>query len=88
MQVKNRRKDTGCCSLPFLRSTMVVFNVIFWVRCRLSVASVVISRLSVPLWVVVVVVVVCVCVCVCVCVRACVRAYARAHMCVCTCLLK
>ncbi|KAK7098752.1 CD151 antigen-like [Littorina saxatilis] len=30
VHVKNRRKDTGCCSLPFLRSLMVVFNVIFW----------------------------------------------------------
>ncbi|KAK7477565.1 hypothetical protein BaRGS_00031170 [Batillaria attramentaria] len=30
VRVKNRRKDTGCCSVPFLRSLMVVFNVIFW----------------------------------------------------------
>lgn len=29
-RAKNRRKDTGCCSLPFLRSSMVAFNVIFW----------------------------------------------------------
>lgn len=30
VRVKNRRKDNGCCSLSFLRSIMVVFNVIFW----------------------------------------------------------
>ncbi|XP_076471541.1 CD151 antigen-like isoform X2 [Babylonia areolata] len=30
VRAKNRRKDTGCCSLPYLRSVMVIFNVIFW----------------------------------------------------------
>ncbi|XP_025085965.1 CD151 antigen-like isoform X2 [Pomacea canaliculata] len=30
VSVKNRRKETGCCSVTFLRSVLVVFNVIFW----------------------------------------------------------
>ncbi|KAL8593794.1 hypothetical protein ACOMHN_063991 [Nucella lapillus] len=30
VRAKNRRKDTGCCSLPYLRSVMVIFNVILW----------------------------------------------------------
>lgn len=31
VQAKNRRKDTGCCSLRFLRSSVIVFNIIFWI---------------------------------------------------------